>query len=156
MKKIIVLIAFSAHFLFAQQNIMQMSAEKKTGSEANWETTIIIDIIDDIGTGFSLSLPNGLRLIPLSVAINQSQLWLQNSESVAEVDSVVSWSFSDDGLVFGFNPNQLSSGDQVSIKAMTALNRKQLNAESAIGIFSLGNEQAIQAVVIPAILLSGE
>jgi hypothetical protein len=156
MKKTIAIILFSIQFIFAQQNMMTISAEKKTASKVDWETTITINVADEIRAGFQLTLPKALRLIPLSVRINQKNLWLQNARVVSDVDSVVSWNLLDDGIVFQFNSDQLRSGDQLTINSMTTVVRSDLNPESAIGIFSLGNEQALQSVALPANLLGGQ
>ena len=156
MKKIITIIVLSFQFLFAQQNMMTISTAKNSGSEIDWETTITINVTDEIQTGFRLSLPAALRLIPLSVQIDQKNLWLQNATVVSGVDSVVSWSLLTDGVVFQFNPDQLRPGDQLTIKTMTTLVRKGLTPDAAINLFPYGGEQALESVAIPEALLGGE
>ena len=156
MKKTIAIIVFLIQFLFAQQNMMTISAEKKSGSEVDWETTITINVTDEIKAGFQLILPVDLRLIPLSVQINQKNLWLQNATVVSAVDSVVSWNLLADGVVFQFNPDQLKSGDQLTLKAMMVLVRKNIERNSTIDIFPYEGEQALESVAIPETLHSGE
>ena len=156
MKKTIAIFVFSIQFLFAQQNLMTISTGQKSGSGVDWETTITINIADEIQAGFQLTLPAALRLIPLSVQINQKNLWLQNTTVVSAVDSVVSWNLLADGIVFQFNPDQLKSGDQLVITSMTVLRQKKINPESTIDILPVGGDQALQAVAIPAVFISGE
>ena len=160
MKKIITIIALSFQFLFAQQNMMTISTAKNSGSEVDWETTITINVTDEIQTGFRLSMPAALRLIPLSVQIDQKNLWLQNATVVSGVDSVVSWSLLTDGVVFQFKTDQLRYGDQITKKTMTTIFRKDLTPESVIAIFpyaeSRPTQQALESVTLPANLFVKE
>jgi hypothetical protein len=120
--------------LFAQQSTLDISFENITENNSNWETNLSFSATNAIQTGILIGIPQGLRVVPLNVWINEKNIWLQYSDQVPQRDSVLTWHNNAEGLVILFGQDFLSSGDQIQISFMSTLIKKQLTTEELIEI----------------------
>ena len=139
MKKIVWVFVLFAQILFAQPGDLAVNLQPISPSDINWEMTLIMNAPAGTQSGFLIEIPPTIKMVPLSVRINQADLWLQNAAQVSASDSVVSWVFMPDGVSFLFKEGQLTIGDQVVIKAMISKFRKGEGSESVLKIRSLQN-----------------
>ena len=139
MKKIVLVSVLFAQILFAQPGDLSVNLEKIPQSDINWEMTLSLNAPAGTQSGFLIEIPSTIKMVPLSVRINQADLWLQNSEQASVSDSVVNWVFMPDGVSFLFKEGQLAIGDQVVIKAMITKFIKRESSESVLKIRSAQN-----------------
>jgi hypothetical protein len=139
MKKIVLVSVLFAQILFAQPGDLSVNLIKISPSDINWEMTLTLNAPAGTQSGFLIEIPSTIKMVPLSVRINQTDLWLQNSDQVATSDSVVNWVFMPDGVSFLFREGQLTPGDPMVIKAMITKLKKRESSESVIKIRSLQN-----------------
>ena len=139
MKKIVWGSILFAQILFAQPGDLSVNLQKISPSDINWEITLTMNAPAGTQSGFLIEIPFNIKMVPLSVRINQADLWLQNAAQVSASDSVVHWVFMPDGVSFLFKEGQLTIGDQVVIKAMITLFKKRESSESVLKIRSVQN-----------------
>jgi hypothetical protein len=83
------------------------------------------------------------------VQIDNKNVWLQNSEQVPQLDSVVTWQETEQGLIVIFSAELVSGGESVQISCMTSLLRSPISTEEIIEI------RAVQSAAQP-VQISGQ
>jgi len=145
MKKLVLIIALFAQILPAQQSNLTIDLQPVAKSGINWETTMTLDAQNGMENGFLVEIPAGIKMVPLSVEINQNEMLLQNIMATPSKESVISWDISEEGLVFFFQNGQLSPGDKIVIRTMTTQIRKRVDENPTINIRTVRiNNQDIQ------------
>ena len=145
MKKLVMITVFFSQVLFAQQNNLTIDLQPVGDSTINWETTLSLIAPDGVENGMLIEIPVGLKMVPLSTSINQTDMLLQNKTEVPSTDSVICWDISPQGIILIFRNGQLNSGDQITVKTMTTRIRKNLTDNAVVNIRSVQNvDSAIQ------------
>ncbi len=139
MKKIVLVTVLLAQILFAQPGDLSVNLQQIPQSDINWEMILSLNAPAGTQSGFLIEIPSTIKMVPISVRINQSDLWLQNSEQVSASDSVVNWVFMPEGVSFLFKEGQLTTGDQMVIKAMITKLKKRESSESVLKIRPVQN-----------------
>ena len=142
MKKIVLITLFFAQILVAQPGDLSIDLQQISQSDINWEMILTMNAPAGTQSGFMIQMPASIKMVPVSVRINQADWWLLNTAQVSESDSVVSWVFMPDGVSFLFRDGQLVIGDEIEIKAVITMLQKTEISESAIRIRAV---QAIEA-----------
>jgi len=135
MKKIlfVVFLVFSYN-LFAQQSTLDITLESVSENNINWEMVLAFSGSNTIENGIAITLPEGLQAIPMNVQIDDKNVWLQNSDQVPQLDSVVTWQNTEQGLVVLFSAGLVSGGESVQITCMTSLLRSPISTGEVIEI----------------------
>ncbi len=108
--------------LFAQQNRLQVSVNAMPGSQADWEMTLDWQSGIEQTGGILFQLPAGIQLVPLSVKLGDSELWLKKGNRLPQQDSVAVWDVTADGLILLFRPGLVKRGDDVIIRCHAGFN----------------------------------
>jgi hypothetical protein len=111
--------AIFSQIVIAQENNLTIDMKPVTDSNINWETTLILDAQNGMSNGVLIELPSGLKMVPLSARINQTEMLLQNTNEVPSIESVISWDLSSEGVILLFQDGQFNTGDRIEVKTMT-------------------------------------
>jgi hypothetical protein len=152
LKTILFYIAIFAQMVYSQSSILEISTEKISANDVNWDATLSFTSAAALQSGFVLELPAAVHMVPIAVTVNDQDLWLQNGTQAAQVDSVVTWYSGSQGLVFMFNPSGLGAADRLQIRMMTTLHGKRADTESAIRLRAY-NAGQVSAAVIDSVAL---
>ena len=74
--------------------------------------------------GLLIEIPSGLKMVLLSVRINQNEMFLQNTNETSSIESVISWDLSPEGVILLFQDGQSTTGDRIVVKTMTTRIKK--------------------------------
>ena len=133
-RKIYVIFLILTSGLLAQDNILDLTMAKRAQSESNWDLNIILNSPQSLQPGISIEVPQQIRVIPLSIQVNQKNYWLQNSNQVPEIDSAATWQATNEGLLILFQENQVANGDILRIDCLVTLLTNQVSNEEIIQI----------------------
>ena len=143
--KIVLIITLFSTYLFAQQTNLTIDVQPVTDSAANWETTMSFTMQNSVASGVLFELPTGLKMVPLSVRINQNDMLLQNTSDTPSRESVISWDLSPEGIMLFFRPGQVNSGDQVEVRTMSTVIKNHLDENPTITMRTVQkNNQNVQ------------
>jgi len=84
--------------------------------------------------GVLIEFPDEIRIVPVSVKVNEKNYWLKNYNKIPEIDSVTNWQLTEEGLVLLFKENQVLNGDQLMINCLLTLIAKELTDKEVIQI----------------------
>ena len=143
--KLVLITAVFSQIVFAQQNDLSVDVQPVLDSNINWETTITLDAQNGMENGLLIEIPSGLKMVLLSVRINQNEMFLQNTNETSSIESVISWDLSPEGVILLFQDGQFTTGDRIVMKTMTTRIKKNLKDNAVINIRSIQNvNQTIQ------------
>jgi hypothetical protein len=134
MRRIALLTVLFAQVVFAQSGDLGVEIQNIAQSESNWEISFSYNISNNSQPGILLELPGELKVIPMQIQLNQTNLWLQNKDEISQSVIVVNWQTLPEGLQLLFAENQVAAGDQLLIKTMATLIRKEMNPGAAVQI----------------------
>jgi len=138
-KKLVLITAVFSQFVFAQQNNLSVDVQPVSDSNINWETTLTLDARSGMENGLLIEIPSGLKMVLLSVRINQNEMFLQNTNETSSIESVISWDLSPEGVILLFQDGQFTTGDQIVMKTMTTRIKKNQKDDAVINIRSVQN-----------------
>ncbi len=110
------ILVINTTFLFAQTDRLQVSVQPLEGSETDREMTIDWQSDRQLASGILIQLPEGSRAVPMSVRVNDTEMWLKKGDSLPGQDSVVVWQMNPDGLVLLFDAGLIGSGDRLTVR----------------------------------------
>ena len=79
LKRLVLITAVFSQIVFAQQNNLSVDVQPVSDSTINWETTLTLDAQIGMENGLLIEIPSGLKMVLLSVRINQNEMFLQNT-----------------------------------------------------------------------------
>ena len=143
--------------LVAQPGGIRVQSNPLPNTRFDWELKFDFEVPNAVEGAFLLELPPDLQPVPVTVAVNGKQLWLQNLLSVPQGDSMVAWQLFPEGLLMLFKPGVLKQGDRVEINCLVTVKRaEEKTGEVALKavIWSAGRVQivnrALASGTIPA------
>ena len=71
--------------------------------------------------GLLLNVPVEVQLVPISIEIDNRPVWLKNDPAVPELDSVISWQSTPEGLVLLFREGLLNNGSVLEVRCHSNL-----------------------------------
>ncbi len=104
--------------LIAQSNDLEVSLSPVAGTKADWDLNFSLNVNFPAGNGFSLQVPKGVMLIPVSLGINETEVWLQKANIISDHDSTVVWRSIADGLIFLYKDQLIKQGDRIQLKCI--------------------------------------
>lgn len=135
MRKILCIIfLFITADLIAQDIMLDLSVQRIAQTESNWDLNIILNSSMRLQPGVLIEFPNEIRIIPVSVKVNEKNYWLQNYNRIPEIDSVTTWQLTEEGLVLLFKENEVLNGNQLKVNCILTLIAKELTKEKVIRI----------------------
>lgn len=115
----IALILGTALSALAQSTPIDISMERIAETGKDWNMIVTVDLSGPVNDGLALDLPDGVRVVPVSVQRNGEALWLKQSETAPELASTLTWFEDDSGrVVLRFAENRLVNGDRLVITCM--------------------------------------
>ena len=139
MKKLVLFIALFAQTLLAQPGDLAINLQPVRDSAVNWEATLTLEAQNGMENGLLIELPAGVKMVPLSARLNETELFLQNLDQAPASESVVNWDLTDEGVVLFFAEGQYSPGDRLILKTMTTQIKKQIEDNQQINIRTVLN-----------------
>ena len=94
LKKLLLIMAIFSQIVIAQENNLTIDMKPVAESNINWETTLILNGQNGMGKGVLIEIPSGLKMVPLSARINQTEMFLHNTNEMPAEASVISWDLS--------------------------------------------------------------
>ncbi|MEJ2636469.1 MAG: hypothetical protein P8184_14400 [Calditrichia bacterium] len=104
--------------LTAQSNNLEVSLSPVAGTKADWNLDFSLNIGFAAGNGFALKVPNGVMLIPVSLRINETEVWLQKANTISDRDSTVAWRNIAEGLIFLYKDQLIKQGDRIQLECI--------------------------------------
>jgi hypothetical protein len=114
---ILILLIFCSVQLYAQSNPLQIELtplQSDVQVNLSWRSTVR-------PSGLLLNVPAEVQLIPISIEIDSRAVWLKNDPAVPELDSVISWQSTPDGLVLLFQEGLLDNGSVLEVRCHSNL-----------------------------------
>jgi hypothetical protein len=106
---------FFTYQIFPQANQNQISIKVAQNGEAEWRFNLEWNSNFQPTDGIDVDLPETIMLIPVSIKINDGNLWLQNSAVIPEQDSVISWQSTPGSIILLFKSGLVRNGDQLTL-----------------------------------------
>lgn len=110
----------------AQQTGASIDITPIPESDSDWEFNLNLDLTSSLSNGILLETPQEVMLIPISLRINQEEMWLQNILSVPDRDSVIAWQNMPQGIMLIAKSDLLNSGDNIQLKCMANIQDSEL------------------------------
>ncbi len=127
MQKILCIIfLFITADLIAQDIMLDLTVQRIEQTESNWDLNIILNSSMRLQLGLLIEFPNEIRIVPVSVKVNEKNYWLQNHNRIPEIDSVTSWQLTEEGLVLLFKEKEVLNGNQLKVNCILTLIAKEL------------------------------
>lgn len=139
MKRLVLITAIFSQILLAQQNNLTIDLQPVKESKVNWEATLTVDALNGMQNGILIEVPAGLKMVPLTVRINQNEMFLQNIKEIPSKESVICWDLSPEGIILFFSDGRFNTGDRLIIKTMTTLIKKRIIQDAVVNIRSVQN-----------------
>lgn len=139
MKKLVVITALFSQILFAQQKNLTVQLQPVPKSAVNWETTLILEAQSGMENGLLIELPAGIKIVPVSVRLNDIDMYLQNVNEIPTNESVITWNLAEEGMVLLFSEGKFNPGDRLVLKTMMTKIKKQIEDSAQINIRTVVN-----------------
>lgn len=81
----------------------------------DWQLTFRVNLNFEPTDGLSFQLPEGISVIPISIQLDDKEIWLQNKMAIPNRDSVITWNFTAPELSFFFRNGLLKNGELLTI-----------------------------------------
>ena len=118
--------------IIAQDLRLGLTVQRIAQTKSNWDLNIILNSSMKLHPGVLIEFPNEIRIVPVSVKVNEKNYWLKNYNKIPEIDSVTNWQLTEEGLVLLFKENQVLNGDQLMINCLLTLIAKELTDKEVI------------------------
>lgn len=109
--------------IFAQNSNLEMRIEKIQNTD-NWEFNLQYNFENSTDTGIFIELPTNFKVTPVSININNEEMWLKNSSESTDNDSVIHWETVENGLILRFNDDLIQPASQLSLKCISQISSK--------------------------------
>ena len=113
----------------------------------NWDFNLQYQFTNPVKIGVFVELPNKLIVTPISIKVNDQDLWLKNTNEISENDLVVHWEYVENGLILRFTDNLIQSGNQLSLNGLSSTSNN-LDDDTVISIKQMENNDQIGESVI--------
>ena len=118
--------------LLAQDSGLNIEIQKIQNTN-NWEFNLQYQFTIPVVIGLFIELPDDFVVTPISIKVNDQDLWLKNTNEVSENDSVIHWEYVENGLILRFSDNLLQSGNRLSLNGLSSI-RNDLNGNIIISL----------------------
>jgi hypothetical protein len=148
--KLVLSILFISIFIFttakAQDGNLSVDLQKIQNTD-NWEFNLNYQVDNLNSTGIFIELPENFKVTPISIKVNDQDLWLKNSTETTVNDSVIHWENTENGLILRFSENLFQYATLLSIKCISLTNI-DIDDDTIISIRSMINNDQISDEVI--------
>ncbi|MEJ2543339.1 MAG: hypothetical protein P8Y99_04670 [Calditrichaceae bacterium] len=137
---------FAFSIVIAQTGNLNVELQKIQNTE-NWEFNLDFQFANLNSTGILIELPEKFVVTPLSIMIDDQNMWLKNSNNAAENNSAINWESTESGLILRFTNNTIQSASQLNVRCM-AQTGNDVDENAIISIKLLINNDQISDEVI--------
>ena len=141
---IVSIFIFSA--AMAQNGNLNIDLQKIQDSN-NWDFNLQYQFTNPITIGVFIELPDKFIVTPISIKVNDQDLWLKNTDEISENDFVVHWEYLENGLILRFSDNLIQSGNQFSLNGLSSTSNN-LDDDTVISIKQMVDNDQIGENVI--------
>lgn len=142
--QIVIVFAFNA--VIAQDGNFIVDLQKIQNTE-NWEFNLDYQFANLNSTGLFIELPDKFTVTPLSIIVDDQNMWLKNSDSAAENDLAIHWENTESGLILRFSNNLIQSASRLTVQCM-AQTSNDINEDAIISIKPMIDNDQISDEVI--------
>jgi len=104
----------------AQSTVSEIRLDRTAGSQKDWTINVTIDLSENMRDGLALELPGRVKIIPVSVQLNDQPVWLKQSEEAPALENTLTWFEDDSGrVVLRFTEDRLRAGDRLVVECAT-------------------------------------
>ncbi len=103
--------------LYAQSNPLQIELtplQSDVQVNLSWRSTVR-------PSGLQLNVPVEVQLVPISIEVDNRAVWFKNDPAVPDLDSVISWQSTPEGLVLLFREGLLDNGSMLEVRCHSNL-----------------------------------
>ena len=114
---LLILLVLCSVQVFAQSNPLQIELtplQSDVQVNLSWRSTVR-------SAGLLLNVPAEVQLVPISIQIDDRSVWLKNDAAVPELDSVICWQSTPEGLVLLFREGLLDNGSLLEVRCHSNL-----------------------------------
>lgn len=122
----IILSLLWATLSLAQTADIRTTLNQISDSGKDWELNFSLNLNFSPAEGFVLQLPEKILLVPVSIQVNNKNMWLQKKTAIPDRDSVVTWEFTSQGLSLFFRNGSLKNGDALGIKCHASFSKTDI------------------------------
>jgi hypothetical protein len=148
--KNIILIIFLMTLLsasaFSQNASLNMNIQKIENTD-NWEFMLEYTFSSAVDSGIFIELPANLAATPVSINLNNTEMWLKNSNEIPANDSAVYWETLENGIILRFNSDLIQANSRISVKCISQVSQN-LSDDANISIKRMQNRSEISNEII--------
>ncbi|MBN1406975.1 MAG: hypothetical protein JW956_04265 [Calditrichaceae bacterium] len=141
---IVSILTFSA--AIAQDGNLNVDLQKIQNTE-NWEFNMDYKFAGLNSTGIFIELPQKFSVTPISVMINNQNMWLKNSDNAVDNDAAIHWENTEGGLILRFSSNIIQSATQLTAQCMVQTS-DNINQDEIISIKPMIDNDQISDEII--------
>ena len=132
--------------VLAQNTNLNIDVQKIQDTN-NWDFNLQYQFTRPVINGVFIELPNKFIVTPISIKVNDQDLWLKNTDEISENDLVIHWEYVENGLILRFTDNLIQSGNQLSLNGLSSTSNN-LDDDTVISIKQMENNDQIGESVI--------
>jgi hypothetical protein len=129
----LILLLLLTYNLFSQGTNIAITFDPLSNSNRDFEFELTFRLPITPSDGIAIEHPQEISLIPVEITINDSKLWLKNSDTVALQDSVVAWQVIPSGIMIIFKNGLFNVGDELRLRCISAISSQNV-AQSQVRV----------------------
>jgi hypothetical protein len=106
--------------LYAQSNDLVVTVSKMSEDTPDTEATFSWQSSRNIQSGLIFTLSENMKAVPISIRLDDREMWLKRGLESPSNDSIVCWELSPDGLILLFTNGLLNDNSNLNVRCHTS------------------------------------
>lgn len=136
----------------AQNTDLNIDIQKIQDTD-NWEFNLQYQFNSTVSTGIFIELTAKFVVTPISIKVNDQEMWLKNSSEASNNDSAIHWEYVENGLILRFTDNLIQSASQLTLNCISQIS-KDFETDTVISIKQMVDNDQIGEDIIASNNLS--
>lgn len=133
--------------VLAQNTDLSVDIQKIQNTD-DWEFNLQYQFKSPVVTGIFIELPDKFIVTPISIRVNDQEMWLKNSSDASNNDAAIHWENTENGLVLRFTNNLIQSGNQLLLKGLSSIS-SNLDNDIIISLKQMvDNDQMSEDIIV--------
>ena len=137
---------FAFNIVIAQNGNLNVDLQKIQNTE-NWEFNLNYQFASLNSTGIFVELPEKFTITPISIMVNDQNMWLKNSDKAVDNDLAIHWEKTEGGLILRYSNNLIRTATSITVQCM-AQTSNDINEDAIISIKLMTDTDQISDEVI--------
>jgi len=130
----------------AQTGNLNVNLQKIQNTE-NWEFNLNYQFAGLNSAGIYIELPGKFTITPISILVNDQNMWLKNSDKAVDNDLAIHWQKTESGLILRYSNNLIQTATSITVQCMAQIS-SDINEDAIISIKPLMDNDRISDEII--------